>query len=84
MAISFSLTKFDKVRIAFEVVMFDKLAKSSRARYMLRVAPSSSSPCVSLRNKSDSASRPLMCFWVSDTVRSSDMPKSIESCLMKY
>ena len=28
--INFSVAKLDKVRIAFEVVMFDKLAKSSR------------------------------------------------------
>ena len=27
-----SLTKFDKVRIAFEVVILEKLAKSSRAK----------------------------------------------------
>ena len=32
MVISFSVAKLDNVRMAFDVVMFDKLAKSSRER----------------------------------------------------
>ena len=32
MVISFSVAKLDKVRMAFEVVMLDKFAKSSRER----------------------------------------------------
>ena len=32
MAITCSLAKLDKVRMALEVVMLDKLAKSSRAK----------------------------------------------------
>ena len=43
-AISFSEAKIDNVRIAFEVVIFDRLARSSRERKILMVAPSSSSP----------------------------------------
>lgn len=32
MVISFSVAKLESVRIAFEVVIFDKFAKSSRER----------------------------------------------------
>ena len=44
MAINLSEAKFESVRMAFDVVMFDKLAKSSRERKILMVAPSSSYP----------------------------------------
>lgn len=44
MAIIFSAAKLDKVRMAFDVVMFDRLAKSSRDKYMLSVDLSSSNP----------------------------------------
>ncbi len=37
-----SVTKVDSVRMALLVVMFERLAKSSRAMYIFRVAPSSS------------------------------------------
>ena len=83
MAINFSDAKLDSVRMAFEVVMLERLAKSSRERKMLMVAPSSSNPYVSYKNMSDSAKRPRMCFCVRFTVRSSEMPKSMASNLMK-
>ena len=44
MAINPSPANWDNVRIAFEVVIFDMLAKSSRAMYIAIVAPSSSNP----------------------------------------
>lgn len=44
MAMIFSAAKLDNVRMAFDVVMFDKLAKSSRDKYMLSVDLSSSNP----------------------------------------
>ena len=41
MAINFSEAKLESVRMAFEVVMLERLAKSSRERKMLMVAQSS-------------------------------------------
>jgi len=60
--------RLESVRIAFEVVIFERLAISSLERETWSVLPSASKPYVSRRTSNDSARRPLICFWVSDTV----------------
>ena len=76
-------TKAESVRMQLLVVILEMLARSSRLRLQSSVTPSLASPYESCRNRSASARRARMCFWVRLTVRSSDFPISTLRFLMK-
>ena len=80
----FSWANDDSVRMALLVVIFDKLARSSRLIDMSSVSVSLFTPYFSLSDNSDSTNRALMCFCVRLTVRTSAIPSMVDSCLMKY
>ena len=79
-----SEAKLDSVRMALDVVMFERLAMSSRERQIFSVLLSSSNPYVSFSTSKASARRPRMCFCVSVTVRRFEKPRSVANARITF